>query len=385
MLPWVAKGAEGWSFSVAKYGQQQKVEPYVADRGNGLRPDGSPITGNDPKDASVRSTPTFQAEGIKPTVRNDGPPVVYGLDNEPMLWHATHRDVHPQPASYDEVFERGRDLASAIKQVDRCGLVASPCTWGWTDLNFSAADAGQDRYASHADRKAHGDLPFLAWYLSAMKTASDRSGQRLLDLVDVHFYPQGQADGQGVYGGRSKAAAMRALRLRSTRCLWDPSYRDESWIKEPVALIPRLRTWVETHNPGTKICIGEYSWGGDDDASGAVAQAEALGIFAREGVDYAYFWAGLGGVQRFAFQLYRNADGHGLGFGETYLSCRSEAPERLRRPPSRWDSHGGPGQQGPRSIGAGSVGPGGQSDQRRDTVPAPEPAWCDSKGCESEN
>ena len=50
MLPWVAKGPEGWGFSVAKYGPQQKAESYVADRGNGLKPDGSPITGNDPRD-----------------------------------------------------------------------------------------------------------------------------------------------------------------------------------------------------------------------------------------------------------------------------------------------------------------------------------------------
>ena len=49
MLPWVAAGPEGWGFSVAKYGPQRKVEQYVADRGDGTRPDGSHITGNDPR------------------------------------------------------------------------------------------------------------------------------------------------------------------------------------------------------------------------------------------------------------------------------------------------------------------------------------------------
>jgi hypothetical protein len=46
MLPWVAKGPEGWGFSVAKYGPQRNVESYVADRGDGVRPDGKPITGS---------------------------------------------------------------------------------------------------------------------------------------------------------------------------------------------------------------------------------------------------------------------------------------------------------------------------------------------------
>jgi len=331
MLPWVARGPDGCGFSVARYGPQQKVEPYVADRGNGLKPDGTPVVGNDPRDTSVPADPAYQAAGLRalPVVKAEGPPTVYGLDNEPMLWHATHRDVHPKPPGYDEVFDRGRALALAVKQADPRGLVAGPCTWGWTDLNYSAADAGSDNYATHADRKAHGDRPFLAWYLAAMRRASRESGRRLLDLVDVHFYPQGQADGQGVYGGTTKSAASRSLRVRSTRALWDPTYRDESWVGEPVALIPRVRGWVDAHYPGTKLCVGEYSWGGDDDPSGAVAQVEVLGIFARERVDHAYFWAGLGGVQRFAFALYRNPDGRGRGFGQTYLPSRSDRPDRL--------------------------------------------------------
>jgi hypothetical protein len=330
LLPWVAKGPEGWSFSVAKYGLQQKAESYVADRGNGLKPDGSPIRGNDPRDASTPATPAFQAEGIRALrLPADGPPRLYALDNEPMLWNHTHRDVHPEPPSYDEVFARGRDYALAIKGADPQGLVAGPCTWGWTDLTYSALDEGKDRYASHADNKAHGGVPFLDWYLARMKAESDRLGKRLLDVVDIHYYPQGQADGQGVYGGKARSDAMRALRLRSTRCLWDPSYKDESWIREPVMLIPRVRAWVEQNNPGTKLAIGEYSWGGDDDPSGAVAQAEVLGIFARDRVDYAYFWAGLDGVQRFAFALYRNPDGHHKGFGEKYLPATSDAPDRV--------------------------------------------------------
>src|SRR5436305_10066542 len=48
-----------WGFSVAKYGPQQQTECTInpfqgcnADAGNGLHPDGSPVTGNDPLDTS---------------------------------------------------------------------------------------------------------------------------------------------------------------------------------------------------------------------------------------------------------------------------------------------------------------------------------------------
>jgi hypothetical protein len=329
MLPWVAKGPEGWGFSVAKYGPQRNVESYVPDRGDGTKPDGTPITGNDPRDTSVPATPEFQAAGIRGLPADPKRPRIYGLDNEPMLWNATHRDVFPKALSYDECLERGIALASAIKAADPSGLVAGPCTWGWTDLFYSAADAGSDKYATHADRKAHGDKPFLAWYLAGMNSASTGAGKRLLDYVDVHFYPQGQADGQMVYGARSHSRAMRSLRLRSTRCLRDPSYRDESWIHEPVALVSRVRGWVASENPGTKLAIGEYSWGGDDDPSGAIAEAEILGILGHENVDAAFYWAGLAGVQRFAFQLYRNPTGAGTGFGNQAVKCDSSTPDRL--------------------------------------------------------
>ena len=162
-----------------------------------------------------------------------------------------------------------------------------------------------------------------------MISASARAGKRLLDYVDVHYYPQVQADGQGVYAGKSHSRAMRAIRLLSTRGLWDPYYRDESWIGEAVALLPRVRAWVAKENPGTRLAIGEYSWGGDDDPSGAIAQVEVLGIFGRENVDAAFFWAGSSGVQRFAFQLYRNPDGSGHGFGNRALSCESNTADRL--------------------------------------------------------
>ncbi len=330
MLPWIAKGADGSGFSVAKYGAQQKVEPYVADRGNGLKPEGTPITGNDPRDTSVESTPVLQAEGIKllPKAAR-GLPRVYGLDNEPMLWSHTHRDVHPIPSGYDEIFTRGRDYARAIKKADPSALVAGPVTWGWTDLNFSALDEGKDRYATHADNRAHEGLPFAAWYLREMQKASTADGKPLIDLLDVHIYPQGQADGQPIFNGKTPSDAMRALRIRSTRGLWDPNYKDESWINEPIKLIPRCREWIEAYNPGLGVCLGEYSWGGDDDISGAIAQAEVLGIFAREQVDHAYFWAGMGGVQKLAMKLYRNPRGKGPGFGETYLACQSSDPERV--------------------------------------------------------
>src|SRR4029434_8958709 len=78
------------------------------------------------------------------------------------------------------------------------------------------------------DRDDHGGKPFVEWYLQQMAAAEAANHVRLLDYFDLHYYPQ--ADGVSLSPAGN--AATQALRLRSTRALWDPSYVDESWIKD---------------------------------------------------------------------------------------------------------------------------------------------------------
>ena len=42
--------------------------------------------------------------------------------------------------------------------------------------------------------------------------------------------------------------------------------------------------------PGTKLAITEYNWGGTESLNGALAEADVLGIFGREGVGLATMW-----------------------------------------------------------------------------------------------
>lgn len=55
----------------------------------------------------------------------------------------------------------------------------------------------------------------------------------------------------------------------------------------PAAL---MQAWIAEDNPGMQTSLGEYNFGGGKDVSGGVAQTEALSIFAREGLDYAFLW-----------------------------------------------------------------------------------------------
>jgi hypothetical protein len=335
LIGWTPKSrAVACGFSVAKYGAQQSTDPWNADCGNGVRTNGSEITGNDPLDTSSAITPAFVQAWMSHLIgrygaANAGGVRFYNLDNEPMLWNDTHRDVHPQPASYDELRNRTYAYAAAIKSTDPNAMTLGPALWGWTAYFWSALDwePGGAWWNNPQDRLAHGNTPFVAWYLQQMQAYEQQNGVRILDYLDLHYYPQ--ASGVALSGAGS--ASTQALRLRSTRSLWDPSYTDESWINEPVNLIPRMRNWVSSNYPGTKLAIGEYNWGALNHINGALAQADVLGIFGREQLDLATLWdpPAPGEPGAYAFRMYLSYDGDGSRFGDVSVSASSADQDSL--------------------------------------------------------
>jgi hypothetical protein len=340
LIGWVPKARDfTCGFSVAKYGPQQQVDAqWRPDCGNGVKPDGTFITGNDPHDTSVEAGAEYVEEWLghltgKYGTAAEGGVAYYNLDNEPDLWHATHRDVHPAGASYDELRDRAYEIGAAVKRADPSARTLGPVGWGWLSLSMSGLDQetcnrlGGSCWSNPPDRAAHGGVPFADWYLARMRDYETANGVRILDYFDEHFYPQGS----GVAFGNGNDPTTNALRLRSTRALWDPTYTDESWIGTPIALIPKMRSLVAANYPGTRTAITEYNWGALDHINGALAQADVLGIFGREGLDLATLWAppSAGQPGAYAFRMYLNYDGDGARFGDVGVRATSADQDKL--------------------------------------------------------
>src|SRR5262245_53529310 len=85
----------------------------------------------------------------------------------------------------------------------------SRCAYFW-----SAADGCSDG----ADKAAHGNTPYLAWLLQQVRQYQLSSGIRVLDYLDNHYYPQG-----GEYSS-DETNGLDAMRLRSVKSLYDPTY-----------------------------------------------------------------------------------------------------------------------------------------------------------------
>jgi hypothetical protein len=338
LIGWTSKGPRGadprnCGFPTSKYHNQNDTAPD-APCGDGKLSDTKFVTGNDPRDTSLPIDPTFDAAWVNHLVSQFGTAAnggvrLYDLDNEPSLWSDTHRDVHPQLVGYDEMYSRTVAYASAIKAADPSAQLLGPVEWGWTGYLYSGLDeaAGGDWYNHPPDRLNHGNVPFVEWYLQQMRAYEQAHGVRLVDYLDLHYYPQASSVALSAAG----SAATQALRLRSTRSLWDPSYTDESWIATPVALIPLMKSWVAKDYPGTHLAMSEYNWGGLDHINGAVTEADVLGIFGREGLDLAALWDPPTAKQpgAYAFRLYLNYDGAHHKFGETSVQATSTDQEQL--------------------------------------------------------
>jgi hypothetical protein len=283
---------------------------------------------------------------------------IYDLDNEPSWWDSNDADVHPLPFTYDEVTKGGIGTALAIKTVDPTAEVSGPVMDFWWDYFYSKKDVESGwgtgpcfaPWSNPADRTAHGGVPFVEYYLQQFAAAQKTYGVRLLDYVDLHTYfaaeyPAGS--GNSVAFATAGDTGVQQARLNSTRAFWDPTYTDSSsnfpqpnYSANPSSLsctvpqqapqaIPMMRTWVANDYPGTKLAIDEYNWGGMESINGALAQADILGIFGREGLSLGTMWPTTDPSQQIpgmmAFQVYRNYDGKKSTFGDTVLPSTSGA------------------------------------------------------------
>ncbi len=306
-------------FPTEKYPNQQSTDPYDAHCGNGKTSSGQPIKG-DPTNDAVAAPPSFEASWAAHLVSTFGAASAggvryYQLDNEMMLWNSTHADVWPNPVSSDDVWNATKNYAPVLKSADSSSYILGYTAWSILDLMVSGLDTANN---SMADQQAHGGIPLAQWYLRQLAAYEKQNGARIIDCLDVHYYPMG---GDG---------------LDNTRSLWDPTYHDPSWVDSflnaPIQLFPRMQGWVAAEYPGTDICVSEYNFNLNDEnnANAALIEADVLGLFGKYGVRLGAYWttpvddSGNPNTVYRAFQIYRNYDGQKSHFGDVSVGAASQ-------------------------------------------------------------
>ena len=239
--------------------------------------------------------------------------VMFSLDDDVDKWDEIHPAIRPKgKLTFDELIERNNDYAEAIKETwpeaDVGGFVGK--TWlGLATLNMDIT---------------REDPLIVERYVQTMREKSTAYGRRLIDYLEVRFFPQVYFDSDV-----NNPEMNAEVRMQSPRELWDETYTDtldaetKAWLGDDVGLayISRLKKVIAENDPELKLLISSWGFGGDNHISGAIALADTLGIFGRDGVDAAmnfdmfisdetarqYLYAG--------FRMFRNFDGNMSCFG----------------------------------------------------------------------
>ncbi len=235
----------------------------------------------------------------------------YSLDNEPALWHHTHKRIHPNPVGINELAEKSAEIAYNVKQLDPNAEIFGPALYGYTAYDHLADDDSNDEWEKlKAEKGYHW---YLDCYLDQMKAASEEKGVRLLDVLDIHYYSE-------------SARNTAEDRVQSVRTLYEEGFSENSWIgqwcMENVPILPTVQKSIDTYYPGTKLAISEYNFGGED-LSATIAEAEALGCYADAGVYLATIWGG-NPYQFAGIRLYTNYDGDGGKFGDKLIPTATD-------------------------------------------------------------
>lgn len=244
-------------------------------------------------------------------------PVIFSLDRYPDRWSRLHPAVFTQAPGYDEICQRGVRFASAIKGAANDAIVTGPGVSGW---------AGLVAAGPITDRGTKGD--FFAHYLKCMEAAKPQG--HLLDAFEFSWGSDAVAGNEAVAGAGTSVDVIRA-RVEAPRSLWDPTFVEDGPAAQSegaLRVLPRLLEVIQKVDSNVGVFISEWTFGGTDHPSGAVAAADALGIMGKWGVRMAALrWHQE--PQRYslgALRLYRNFDGKGSAFGANALAADASQP-----------------------------------------------------------
>lgn len=251
----------------------------------------------------------------------------YSLDNEPTLWSSTHARMHPVQTTCEEIVSKSIEYASAIKSVDPGADVYGGVLYG-----FNAYKSFSN--APDWEKIGAGYNWFISYYLDQMAKAEQTNGKRLVDVLDLHYYSEAKGTDRVTACKDHTHTDCIDARLQAPRSLWDATYTENSWIgqynEKYLPILPHVQDSIDTYYPGTKISFTEYSFGGGDHISGAIAEADTLGIFAKYGVYMASGWAVSADESYIhaAMELYTDYDGKGAKFGDTLVQTNTADIEK---------------------------------------------------------
>lgn len=243
----------------------------------------------------------------------------YFLDYEPENWSILYPALVTEQLTAETLLSKSVSLANAAKKIDPTALIYGPSIGGLESFVNLKNQNDWEQYKSTYSW-------FIDYYLDKMSKASEQTGTRLLDVLDLHLISEARSVILEPIVGTNSITA-NSERLQAPRILWDANYTENSTnailYKQHTPIIPTIQASIRMYFPETKLSFSEYNFGGGDDISGGIAQADTLGIFGEQNVYMAclmpdsedFFY------QKSGINIYTNYDGEGSSYGNIAVSA----------------------------------------------------------------
>jgi len=205
----------------------------------------------------------------------------WSMDNEPEIWSGTHDDVMKTQCTAEEFMQLYFKVAKAAraKYPDIKLLGPVPANeWQW--YNWSGGS------------KINGvHYPWLEFFIKRIAEEEKATGIKLLDVLDIHFYP-GESDATNsvnlhrVYFDRNYVYPG-ANGVRSINGGWDTSITKEY-------ILGRCSDWLTKYkgtNHGVGLAVTETDIKSTDPKIMAVWYASTMGEFMKNGVEIFTPWS----------------------------------------------------------------------------------------------
>ncbi len=205
----------------------------------------------------------------------------WNMDNEPEIWHGTHDDIVNSSLAaetfmqnYFAVAKKARAKFPAIKLV---GPVTAN-EWQW--FNWMNTITGSDG----------NTYPWLKFFIKRCAEEQQASGVRLLDVLDIHFYPNESANTDVVQLHRvffdRNYVYPGANGVKTVNGGWDNSQTKEY-------IFGRINDWLTQYfgaNHGIKLGLTEIDVNNNTPSVVATWYASTLGEFMKNEVELFSPW-----------------------------------------------------------------------------------------------
>lgn len=206
----------------------------------------------------------------------------WSMDNEPEIWNGTHDDVVDKQFSAEELIQSyikvAKKARASYPNIKLCGPVAAN-EWQWYNWSNGPISYNGKKY------------PWIEYFLLRIAEEESKSGMRLLDVVDLHFYPSNKTPQDILQIHRvffdETYVFPEANGVKNVNGSWDNNQNKEY-------IFGRINAWLTKYfgeNHGRKLGLTELGFDKANPNVTAVTYASILGEFMKNNVEIFTPWS----------------------------------------------------------------------------------------------